>query len=70
MLVRFGLEISEQIVTNFNNYYILLTVIIFLIVMIITLFLYYQNKLALIRNFTLKFSDYKNNVVQHLAFSF
>ena len=24
-----GLEISEQIVTNFNNYYILLTVIIF-----------------------------------------
>tara|TARA_B100000989_G_C19533072_1_gene471468 strand:- start:13135 stop:15186 length:2052 start_codon:yes stop_codon:yes gene_type:complete len=66
-----GVEISEQIVTNFNNYYILLTVIIFLIVMIITLFLHYQNKLALIvRNFTLRFSDYKNNVLSTFSIFF
>ena len=66
-----GLEISEQIVTNFNNYYILFTIIIFLIVMIITLFLYSQNKLALIiRNFTLKFDNYENNVISTFSIFF
>ena len=66
-----GLEISEHIVTNFNNYYILVTIIIFLIVMIATLFLYYKNKLAfIIRKFTLKFNQHKKNLVSTFSIFF